>query len=43
MVALYKDMPMNSDLASFDGIIPMGNEDLDDWSSWAYPYYLKAS
>ncbi len=42
VVAIYKDMPMNSDLSSFEGICPIGDEGINSWSEWSYPYFFKA-
>ena len=42
VVAIYKDMPANSDLASFEIMDPIGDEGLDDWSEWSFPYFFKA-
>ena len=41
IVAVYKDMPRNSDLASFDLFSNIGKESLEDWNEWSYPYYVK--
>lgn len=41
VVAVYKDMPEASDLASFDMFMLMGDESLE--SEWSYPYYVKLS
>ena len=42
VVAIYKDMPVNSDLSSFDSFSCIGNRSIDDWSEWSYYYYFKA-
>ncbi len=42
VVAIYKDMPMNSDLSSFEAFCPIGDQSIDSWSEWAYPYFFKA-
>ena len=42
IVAIYKDMPMNSDLSSFEAMCPIGDQSIDSWSEWSYPYYFKA-
>ncbi len=42
VVAIYKDMPMNSDLSVFEAICPIGDESIDSWNEWSYPYYFKA-
>ncbi len=42
VVAIYKDMPMNSDLSVFEAICPIGDVSMDSWSEWSYPYYFKA-
>lgn len=41
VVAIYKDMPINSDLSSFEGICPIVDEGINSWSEWSYPYYFK--
>lgn len=41
IVAVYKDMPRNSDLASFEIFYNIGKQSLEDWSEWSYPYYVK--
>jgi putative ABC transport system permease protein len=41
LVAIYKDMPVNSDLSSFDMIQNMGDMGMDDWSQWGYNYFIK--
>lgn len=42
VVVIYKDMPMNSDLSSFEGMCPIGDQAINSWSEWSYPYYFKA-
>lgn len=42
IVAIYKDMPMNSDLSDFEAICPIGDQAIDSWSEWSYPYFFKA-
>ena len=41
IVAIYKDMPANSDAASFDMCYNIGKEGLDNWSEWGYNYFVK--
>jgi len=41
IVAIYKDMPANSDCATFDMFYNIGNEGLDNWSEWGYNYFVK--
>lgn len=41
IVAIYKDMPMNSDLSRFAAICPIGDDNIDNWSEWSYPYFFK--
>lgn len=41
IVAIYKDMPANSDCANFDMFYNIGNEGLDNWSEWGYNYFVK--
>jgi len=35
IVAIYKDMPANSDAASFDMCYNIGKQGLENWSEWA--------
>ena len=42
VVAIYKDMPINSDLSGFEAMCPIGDQSIDSWSEWSYPYYFKA-
>lgn len=42
IVAIYKDMPMNSDLSDFEAICPIGDQSVDSWREWSYPYFFKA-
>ena len=42
VVVIYKDMPMNSDLSSFEGMCPIGDQAINSWNEWSYPYYFKA-
>ena len=41
VAAIYKDMPVNSDLSSFDFILNMGDMAMDDWNQWGYNYFIK--
>ena len=41
VAAIYKDMPVNSDLSSFDFILNMGDIGMDDWNQWGYNYFIK--
>ncbi|MBQ4442243.1 MAG: ABC transporter permease [Bacteroidales bacterium] len=41
VVAIYKDMPVNSDLSSFDFILNVGEAGMDDWSQWGWNYFIK--
>ena len=41
VAAIYKDMPVNSDLSSFDFILNMGDIAMDDWKQWGYNYFIK--
>ena len=41
MVAIYKDMPVNSDLSSFDFILNMGDVGMDAWNQWGFNYFIK--
>lgn len=42
VVAIYRDMPMNSDLAVFEAICPIGDQSIGSWNEWSYPYFFKA-
>ena len=42
IVAIYKDMPINSDLSDFEAICPIGDQAINSWSEWSYPYFFKA-
>ncbi len=39
--AIYKDMPDNTDLDSFEIIRNNSLSSLDDWQEWGYPYYCR--
>ncbi len=41
VVAIYKDMPVNSDLSSIDFILNLGDVGMDDWSQWGWNYFIK--
>ena len=41
IVAVYKDMPANSDCATFDMFCPVGNRSLNNWSEWGFHYFVK--
>lgn len=41
VAAVYKDMPVNSDLSSFDFIRNIGDQGMDDWSQWGWNYFIK--
>ena len=41
IVAIYKDMPANTDCATFDMFYNIGEENLEDWSEWGYNYFVK--
>ena len=41
VVAIYKDMPVNSDLSSLDIILNMGDVGIDAWNQWGYNYFIK--
>jgi putative ABC transport system permease protein len=41
VVAIYKDMPVNSDLSSFDFILNMGDISMDAWNQWGFNYFIK--
>ena len=38
---IYKDMPENSDFSQHNGVLNIGNHDIDNGSMWNYRYYLK--
>ena len=41
VVAIYKDFPAISDLASNDGFSLLGDQDIYNMSEWSYCYYVK--
>ncbi len=41
IVAIYKDMPANTDCVTFDMFYNIGEENLEDWSEWGYNYFVK--
>jgi len=41
IVAVYKDMPANTDCATFDMFCPVGNRSLNNWSEWGFHYFVK--
>ena len=41
VVAIYKDFPAISDLASNDGFSLLGDQDIYNTSEWSYCYYVK--
>ena len=41
IAAIYKDMPKHSDLASFEFVVNMGEQNIDKRSEWSYNYFVK--
>ena len=41
VAAIYKDMPVNSDLSSIDFILNLGDAGMSDWSQWGWNYFIK--
>jgi putative ABC transport system permease protein len=41
IVAIYKDMPANSDCGTFDIFYNIGNYSLENWSQWGFNYFVK--
>ncbi|MBR1514917.1 MAG: ABC transporter permease [Bacteroidales bacterium] len=41
VAAIYKDMPLNSDLGSFDMIYNYGDRFIDDWKEFSFHYFVK--
>ncbi|MBO2522797.1 MAG: hypothetical protein CW336_02920 [Bacteroidetes bacterium] len=41
IAAIYKDMPKHSDLASFEFVVNMGDQNIDRRSEWSYNYFVK--
>lgn len=41
IVAIYEDVPPQSDLASFDMFYNIGKDGLEDFSQWGYNYFVK--
>ena len=42
IIAIYKDAPRNTDLATFQAFSLYGDSNIDDWSEWSYHYFVKA-
>ena len=41
VAAIYKDMPVNSDLSSIDFILNLGEAGMSDWTQWGWNYLIK--
>ena len=41
IVAIYADLPENSDFGGLDCLYDMGDVSLDNFSEWSYPYFVK--
>lgn len=41
IAAVFKEYPKNSDMYGFDCFSCMGDENLNEWSEWSYPYFVK--
>ena len=41
IVAIYKDMPANTDCATFDMFYNIGDRSLENWSEWGFNYFVK--
>lgn len=41
VAAIYKDYPQNSDLHDMDCLMNIGDQSIDDFSEWSYPYFVK--
>ena len=41
VAAIYKDMPVNSDLSSIDFILNLGEAGMSDWTQWGWNYFIK--
>ena len=39
--AIYKDYPNNSDLHTMECLMNIGDQSIDDFSEWSYPYFVK--
>ena len=41
IVVIYKDMPANTDGATFDMFYNIGSQSLERWNEWGYNYFVK--
>ncbi len=41
IAAIFKEFPKNSDMYGFDCFNLIGNESINNWSEWSYPYFVK--
>lgn len=41
ITAIFKEFPINCDMYGFDCFYCIGDESLDNWSEWSYPYFVK--
>ena len=41
VAAIYKNMPVNSDLSSIDFILNLGEAGMSDWTQWGWNYFIK--
>ena len=39
--AIFRHFPSNSDLSSSDFIVNIGDESIEEFSEWSYPYFVK--
>lgn len=41
VAAVFKEFPKNSDMYGFDCFDCIGEQSIDNWSEWSYPYFVK--
>lgn len=41
IAVIFKEFPKNSDMYGFDCFNVIGDESINEWSEWSYPYFVK--
>lgn len=41
IVAVFKEFPKNCDMYGMDAFDCVGDQSIDDWNEWSYPYFVK--
>lgn len=41
IVAIFKDFPENCDMSGIDCFDNIGDQNIEEWSEWSYPYFVK--